>query len=645
MKENCIDKTPETGKTEKKIREILGIGPEEDCKKTDAYRLKLEGLTADEFTALLPYLGEVDNLYLSNCTLTCFSDLLKVNPKYLYLDHVMLLGSDPALTRELPYEVRFSNMNLDAGWLISFRVKGSRRGHKELHIQNCHINNIQELGGVAGLSLLKLENITFTCSSSEAKEKPIRRIIISDSQFEDLSFLPSKNSVEDLEFSNCMIGSLRGIRDFGKLQEITIDTDTIVKDRTEQKNPFCQEIICRIEQKEKPLVLENVMALKNYICRLHFIRFREKKIKDLAEFRNVRHLFFNECEFFVRAFVPVAPQIKSIEVIDSNIRNHSDLKYFTEVDRFEFFAHDHKFINARNFSKLLPLKSRLKELYFYEAVIRKKKEIYPVEAFTYLETLKIGLEVSLEIADSVLKLKKLKKLDIRIGKSKRTFDIGRLKNLEFLVLDSEVPLTGFDRLKRLKSLKLSPGKQFDINRLSEMKSLERLNLYSPKSKINGLMQFPNLKFLKIENVKFLKLSALKRLKVLDLQNIRFKNLSLSGTFSSLEKLDLSGIQDEINLKSIAKFPGLKQLSLMENYGLKDISGLKSLKKLEYLDLYHTGVTDLRVLNMLPALKEVNLAVWDRKDGFEVQLDHPEVAVYCGLPSKHLWIWKRDEFGI
>lgn len=646
MKENGIGKTPETGETEKKIREILGIDPGEDCKKTDACRLKLEGLTQDECTALLPYLGEVDTLYLSQCTLACFSDLLRTNPKYLYLDQVTLLGSDPAVTRELPYEVRFSNMNFDAGWLSGFREKGSRRGHKQLHLQNCHVDNIQELGGIAGLSILELENITFTCSPCQAEENPIRRIIISGSQFENLSFVPSKNSVEDLEFSNCTIGSFRGIRDFGKLQEITIDTDTVVEDRTEQENPSGQEIICRFEQKEKPFVLENVAALKNYIHRLYLIRFREKKIKGLAEFGNIRHLLFHECEFFVRAFVAVARQIKSIEATDSAIRNHSELRYFTELDHFEFSAHDQKFSNARNFSKLLPLKRQLKGLSFYEyKETGEKRSDYPFEKFKALETLKVGYEVSVKTAESILKLKKLKKLDLSVKKTKKVFNLGGFRKLESLTWDSGAGVTGFGHLKRLRSLTIANGKRFDIRALPEMKSLKLLEFSGYDGRIRGLDRFPNLEFLKIRDAEEIHIRGLKKLRVLDLCNSRIKDFTFFGKLPALEKLDLSCIEDEIDLTGMEQFPGLKKLSLMENYELKDISGLEPLKKLEYLDLYHTRVTDVRVLNTLPALKEINLAVRERKNDLEAQLDRPEIAVYCGLPDKHLWIWQEDKFAL
>jgi hypothetical protein len=54
-----------------------------------------------------------------------------------------------------------------------------------------------------------------------------------------------------------------------------------------------------------------------------------------------------------------------------------------------------------------------------------------------------------------MKLKKLRKLDISIAKTKHIFDLGHLKKLEFLIFNSRTKFIGFENLKRLKSLKLS----------------------------------------------------------------------------------------------------------------------------------------------------------------------------------------------
>jgi Leucine-rich repeat (LRR) protein len=136
---------------------------------------------------------------------------------------------------------------------------------------------------------------------------------------------------------------------------------------------------------------------------------------------------------------------------------------------------------------------------------------------------------------------------------------------------------------------------------------------------------------------------MEKLEILDLDNSSINEFSKIETQPNLEKLDLSSQNEDIDLKEIYKFPNLKVLNLMET-DASDISGLEPLKKLEYLDLYYTYVSDVSVINTLPNMKEINLATFS-KVNLESQLDRPEIAVYVGLPTKYLSIWKKDEFGI
>ncbi|WP_143152313.1 leucine-rich repeat domain-containing protein [Chryseobacterium arachidis] len=496
---------------------------------------------------------------------------------------------------------------------------------------------------------MMLDEITFTHHPRKIKEKSIRRIDISCSQFEDISFIPFKKSVKDIDFTKCRIGSFEGISEFKKLEEIGFDNDSIVEDTRELENPFNKKITCDFyffKKGKKPMDLKNLLVLKNYITHIHFTNFKGKTIDNLEKFERLHSLTFEKSKFYVDAFLPIAKQIKSVEISDSAIKKHSYLNHFPNLTSFKLNCVEEESIDIRNFSKLLPLKKQLKELDFYES--HDKPANYPIEKFTALESLKIGFDVSLQTAESILTLKKLKKLKIRIEKAKKVIDIGNLKRLEFLDIDSEsnVRYQGFEHLKRLKSLKISSDGKCDFSTLPKIKSLKRLSFDASGCKIKGLSRFPNLEFLSLKRVKKLQLENLKKLKVLDLDNSGIKDFSSFETLPSLKRLDLSCVRGDINLKEISKFPNLKWLNLMESFGLNEISALEPLKKLERLDLYQTEVTDVRVLNSLPNLKEVNLLVWNyKKQNFEAQLDRPEIMIYCGLPTINLWIWERDEFGI
>jgi Leucine-rich repeat (LRR) protein len=93
-----------------------------------------------------------------------------------------------------------------------------------------------------------------------------------------------------------------------------------------------------------------------------------------------------------------------------------------------------------------------------------------------------------------------------------------------------------------------------------------------------------LEFLSLQRSGKVYLKPLKKLKVLDLYNSDITDFSSFETMPFLEKLDLSCIQNNIDLKEMYKFPNLKWLGFLENEELDDISGLEPLKKLERLDL-------------------------------------------------------------
>ncbi|KPH14698.1 hypothetical protein [Chryseobacterium sp. ERMR1:04] len=74
----------------KKIEEILGIASEEEDKKSNSItRLKLKDVIIDDFSKFSPYLSKLRTLDLTNCTISCFSELLKLEHcNYFYLDNV-----------------------------------------------------------------------------------------------------------------------------------------------------------------------------------------------------------------------------------------------------------------------------------------------------------------------------------------------------------------------------------------------------------------------------------------------------------------------------------------------------------------------------------------------------------------------------
>ncbi|WBX97041.1 leucine-rich repeat domain-containing protein [Chryseobacterium gambrini] len=645
--ENQINRSTVLDEETQKIEEILGIKPEDYLKYNLLKYLHLKDVDIEDFSKFLPYLVKVTKVKLTNCTIANFSELLKIERCSSFtLDNVTFRNNECNVTRGFPYEIRFSNMTFDAGCFNSFHISSSGKGHKHLFINNCHIDNIQEINNIKGLYSLHLDSITFTCNPTKVKEKSIYMIHIFNSKFEDISFIPFKKSVTDIEFRNCKIGSFKGISEFEKLEEIKMNTDTVVENREALENPFNKEITCHFIKAEKPFRLKNAVSLRNYINELSFTDFKAKKIKDIEKFEVVKTLSFDKSEFYVDAFLPISNQIQKVKMRDSEIKKHKYFRSFVNLKSFESLCFSRESKEIKNFSKLLPLKDQLTSLDFYEDdEIDKKAPNYPIGQFTSLETLELGYDISAKTGRSIMQLKKLKKLKISTVKTKQIFDLRHLKKLEFLIFNSRAKFIGFENLRRLKSLKIINDKKFDLKTLPKMESLKRLKLSGNKQDMKGFSRFPNLEFLSLQRSGKVHLKPLKKLKVLDLHNSDITNFSSFATMPLLEKLNLSCIQNNIDLKEMYKFPNLKWLGFLESEELDDISGLEPLKKLERLDLFQTNVTDVKVLNTLPNLKEVNLAVKNYKLNLKAQLDRPEIAAYYGLPSVMFLIWKRDEFGI
>jgi hypothetical protein len=219
--ENQINKSTVLDEETQKIEEILGIKPEDYLKYNLLQYLHLKDIDIEDFSKFLPYLVKVTKVKLTNCTIANFSELLKIESCSSFtLDNVTFRNNECNVTRGFPYEIRFSNMTFDAGCFNSFHISSSGKGHKHLFITNCHIDNIQEINNIKGLYSLHLDSITFTCNPTKVKEKSIYMIHIFNSKFEDISFIPFKKSVTDIEFKNCKIGSFKGISEFEKLEKL-----------------------------------------------------------------------------------------------------------------------------------------------------------------------------------------------------------------------------------------------------------------------------------------------------------------------------------------------------------------------------------------------------------------------------------------
>lgn len=645
--------------TIKKIETLLGITLEEkrygndyDANQKNTYsgseehvdRLHLDDVNIESLIDLAALTGELSALTLVNTTIPNFSDLHAFNPYYLTLDGVTIKNTDCKTKGALPWHLKLYNMHFDARALDCFE-QSSKRGFRQVNVRNCHIENIQFISAMQQVSYLILDKITFSYTPLEVERRSgIYRMSVYHSKLEHVSFLPFKKDLSHIQFGSCKIESLAGLEDFPKLEGITISTDTQVKDKRILPNKHGRKIHGGIFHVKKPFDLENLLPLKNYITSFGIDDFKSNKLPHLNQFKRIKELHLSGGKVNLEVFLPLASQIKTLVIDRAIFYNHTCLSQFKKLTSFQLknFSKGKKALQS--FERILPLKKQLKELEIYDS--KKIKDIHFLKAFKSLESIKLN-DLSFNDAQHLLEIKQLKKLKLCVVyKKNKVLNLGQLSQLEYLIIDTKTRFTGLEQLHQLKSLELGSDfteAKLNLSKLPRLKRLERLKITNYNQKINGFKQFPRLKYLYIKGCPDLKLKTLMQLEVLDLDNSSIKDLSKIDTQPKLKKLNLSSQVSLQHLKGIDRFPNLKILDLMEST-VEDISALEATKNLEILDLYYTSVKDVKVINTLPNMKEINLATRSGRD-LENQLDRPEIAVYVGLPTKYLSIWKEDEFGI
>ncbi|KAF5477480.1 hypothetical protein F2P56_004117 [Juglans regia] len=219
-------------------------------------------------------------------------------------------------------------------------------------------------------------------------------------------------------------------------------------------------------------------------------------------------------------------------------------------------------------------------------------------------------------------------------------NFGNLPNLELLDLSNtsklaEIPDNTFEKMGSLRQLFLS---RCSLRKLPKMEGLKRLEVLD-LSDCSGLRvmedcssqssEEPSVESLKETEAEFLK--HMNHIQVLNLSGTRIvvppisnlanlsnlthlllQGCSLSesepncGNFTKLEVLDLSktGIS---SLPSANNLVSLRELKLRDNPSLKQLQHLESLKDLEVLDLWGTGIQEFPYeISKLPLLKHLDL---------------------------------------
>ncbi len=189
-----------------------------------------------------------------------------------------------------------------------------------------------------------------------------------------------------------------------------------------------------------------------------------------------------------------------------------------------------------------------------------------------------------------------------------------LKHMELLSGNKKVNMSFLSGLKNLKELKLGFLGQGDLAPLSNLGSLEKLELeeaivYGDNYHIidlKPLKLLTNLKELKFDSNPIADLTPLKdllQLKSLNVHSYELKDISPLNSLKQLEHLSITG--DFTNISGLSELTNLKTLSISAS-NLKNISGVGKMNKLT--DLHITGwfVSDIKPLSGLINLISLNM---------------------------------------
>ena len=200
-------------------------------------------------------------------------------------------------------------------------------------------------------------------------------------------------------------------------------------------------------------------------------------------------------------------------------------------------------------------------------------------------------------------------------------DVSPMKQLRFLHVDLEdrsdkttMRIIGLEQLEALETLRLYGTFDFTTLNVSHMKALQKLTISRNQhlQAVEGLDTLPWLKHLtlwRVNHIQTLELSGVDQLEHLQLGYLtNLTTLPMPKQFINLRTLNLRSNRS-MHLQSV-DLTGLRMLeylSLENNPALREIRGLKTLEKLQHLDISQTAIRTIPDDLRGKPLKKLNLS--------------------------------------
>lgn len=312
-----------------------------------------------------------------------------------------------------------------------------------------------------------------------------------------------------------------------------------------------------------------------------------KKLTGLKKFRYSDGFGGMECE----SIKPVS-YLKNLTELYINVKwsaidDITPLKGLTKLKKLDL-----RYVGGEDVSVIKNFKN-LKEL---ELKLSEPTDMTFLSSLTKLE--RLGISGNTKNLSAVTKLKNLKKLYIDANEGDLSFigDMTELESLHISYSGKSFTKT-IGKLKNLKELTLNTinnGNPYDTSFIPKLTSLESLDFtsnYDYDIDVTGI-------------------SKLKKLKSLTFMMCQFGDLSELKKCPALEKIIIDDCHSDFDIKWI-EGTGVKDLHISVSSwgGLKNIDSVTTLKNLEHLLLFFTGISEQSVKKIKKALPDCKIEVW------------------------------------
>ncbi|MFT5823272.1 MAG: Leucine-rich repeat (LRR) protein [Crocinitomix sp.] len=314
-------------------------------------------------------------------------------------------------------------------------------------------------------------------------------------------------------------------------------------------------------------------------------RVKDKTILKNKNGRNINcNIYKAKRPFDLEQIMPIKKYITRLDLVSFTGDVVPHLKKLKRVSHLTFGG------GKVNIAAFLPIAQQIKSIAINRGIFF-NHECF--DQFKKLTSFKLSnfsnKKKGLQSYERILPLKnQLKELEI--------YDVKRIKDAHLL-----------EKFKVLESLKLNDMPVKDAQHVLQLQSLKKLLLsvdYKKKVVLN-LKKLTKLEYLRLEtDMRFKGFEHLHRLKSLQLgSDFSEPDIDISALpkMEQLERLNITNYNQRI--KDLSQFPNLKYLRIKGCQKLK----LKTMKKLEVLDLDNSAINDFSKFEKQPRLKRLDLS--------------------------------------